>query len=235
MLTRDLDSAALTAFLDSELKRWTALVNEAGLRGNDVSCPRPPVSARTQVSRASQLIRSIVAQVGGWARISPVSRPLIVRRWLIVPWSRIECAIGVGISRTFVARPDAVHDLAPIGIDAPLKKNPAAPVDGFVSPFRCGRVDAFALDGPVIIWCRVRIWRVTSIKSAAREPLVISAPHPSSANPSAIVRKGNSIGCASPVEPTGVLVFRLAGNLSANLSDWCRPVSQPDTWIGLGA
>jgi tripartite-type tricarboxylate transporter receptor subunit TctC len=32
MLTKDLDSAALTAFLASELKRWTALVVEAGLR-----------------------------------------------------------------------------------------------------------------------------------------------------------------------------------------------------------
>lgn len=32
MLTKDLDSAALTAFLASELKRWTALVEEAGLR-----------------------------------------------------------------------------------------------------------------------------------------------------------------------------------------------------------
>ncbi|MEA2989602.1 MAG: hypothetical protein QOG83_2313 [Alphaproteobacteria bacterium] len=32
MLTRDLDPAALTAFLASELKRWTALVEDAGLR-----------------------------------------------------------------------------------------------------------------------------------------------------------------------------------------------------------
>ena len=34
MLTRDMDAAALTAFLANELKRWTALVEEAGLRGN---------------------------------------------------------------------------------------------------------------------------------------------------------------------------------------------------------
>jgi len=33
MLTKDLDPAALTAFLAGELKRWTALVDEAGLRG----------------------------------------------------------------------------------------------------------------------------------------------------------------------------------------------------------
>jgi tripartite-type tricarboxylate transporter receptor subunit TctC len=32
MLTRDMDSAALTAFLGNELKRWTELVTEAGLR-----------------------------------------------------------------------------------------------------------------------------------------------------------------------------------------------------------
>lgn len=32
MLTKDLDAAALTAFLGNELKRWTALVEEAGLR-----------------------------------------------------------------------------------------------------------------------------------------------------------------------------------------------------------
>jgi tripartite-type tricarboxylate transporter receptor subunit TctC len=32
MLTRDMDAAALTAFLASELKRWTQLVTEAGLR-----------------------------------------------------------------------------------------------------------------------------------------------------------------------------------------------------------
>jgi hypothetical protein len=32
MLTRDLDPAALTAFLAGELKRWTALVGDAGLR-----------------------------------------------------------------------------------------------------------------------------------------------------------------------------------------------------------
>ena len=31
MLTKDLDSAALTAFLSGELKRWTALVDEAGV------------------------------------------------------------------------------------------------------------------------------------------------------------------------------------------------------------
>jgi len=33
MLTRDMDSAALTAFLASELERWTQLVIDAGLRG----------------------------------------------------------------------------------------------------------------------------------------------------------------------------------------------------------
>lgn len=33
MLTKDMDAAALTAFLANELKRWTALVKEAGLRG----------------------------------------------------------------------------------------------------------------------------------------------------------------------------------------------------------
>jgi tripartite-type tricarboxylate transporter receptor subunit TctC len=32
MLTKDLDAAALTSFLAGELKRWTALVTEAGLR-----------------------------------------------------------------------------------------------------------------------------------------------------------------------------------------------------------
>jgi hypothetical protein len=31
MLTKDMDSAALTTFLTGELKRWKALVEEAGL------------------------------------------------------------------------------------------------------------------------------------------------------------------------------------------------------------
>jgi tripartite-type tricarboxylate transporter receptor subunit TctC len=34
MLTKDMDAAALTMFLANELKRWTELVEEAGLRGN---------------------------------------------------------------------------------------------------------------------------------------------------------------------------------------------------------
>ena len=42
MLTKDMDSSALTAFLASELKRWTALVEEAG-PSREMSAPCLPI------------------------------------------------------------------------------------------------------------------------------------------------------------------------------------------------